>query len=53
MQEDFFKEQLQILNKAQKEVVEQIYGPIMVVAGPGTGKTQIIALRTANIILKS
>ena len=53
MQEDFFKEQLQILNKAQKDVVEQIYGPIMVVAGPGTGKTQIIALRTANIILKS
>jgi len=25
----------------------------MVVAGPGTGKTQIIALRTANIILES
>jgi DNA helicase-2/ATP-dependent DNA helicase PcrA len=25
----------------------------MVVAGPGTGKTQIIALRAANIILKA
>ncbi|MDR0771695.1 MAG: UvrD-helicase domain-containing protein [Candidatus Peribacteria bacterium] len=25
----------------------------MVVAGPGTGKTQIIGLRTANIILKT
>jgi len=25
----------------------------MVIAGPGTGKTQIIALRTANILLKT
>lgn len=53
MNEQFFKEQFGNLNEAQKQVVEEIYGQIMVVAWPGTGKTQIIALRTANIILKS
>lgn len=42
-----------MLNEAQKEAVETIYGPVMVVAWPGTGKTQIIGLRTANIILKA
>lgn len=40
------------LNEAQKEAVDSIYGPIMVVAGPWTWKTQIIWARTANIILK-
>ena len=49
----FFKENFEMLNDAQKQVVEQIYWPVMVVAGPWTGKTQIIALRTANIILKA
>ncbi len=53
MKEQFFKEQFNNLNDAQKQVVEEIYGQIMVVAWPWTGKTQIIALRTANIILKS
>ena len=38
------------LNKAQKEAVDTIDGPVMVVAGPGTGKTQVLALRIANII---
>jgi len=32
MQEDFFNENYKMLNDAQKEVVEQIYGPVMVVA---------------------
>jgi len=41
------------LNKEQLEAVNSIYWPIMVVAGPWTGKTQIIALRTANIIEKA
>gem|GEM_PF-568560 len=30
-----------------------MYGPVMVVAGPGTGKTQIIGLRVANILQKT
>ncbi|OGI84122.1 hypothetical protein A2997_01340 [Candidatus Nomurabacteria bacterium RIFCSPLOWO2_01_FULL_36_10b] len=38
------------LNKEQKEAVNTIEGPVMVVAGPGTGKTQVLALRIANIL---
>ena len=41
------------LNPAQKEAVENIEGPVMVVAGPGTGKTQILAARIANILIKT
>ena len=40
------------LNKAQKLAVDTIEGPVMVMAGPGTGKTQILSLRIA-IILKN
>lgn len=39
------------LNKEQKLAVDNVEGPVMVVAGPGTGKTQTIALRLANILL--
>jgi DNA helicase-2/ATP-dependent DNA helicase PcrA len=38
------------LNKAQKDAVDSIEGPIMVIAGPGTGKTTILTLRIANIL---
>ncbi len=38
------------LNKEQKRAVDTLDGPVMVVAGPGTGKTQTIALRIANIL---
>lgn len=38
------------LNQAQKQAVDAIEGPVMVVAGPGTGKTQILTLRIANIL---
>lgn len=38
------------LNKEQKKAVDLIDGPVMVIAGPGTGKTQILALRIANIL---
>lgn len=38
------------LNAEQKEAVDTIQGPIFVVAGPGTGKTQVLALRIANIL---
>lgn len=40
------------LNPEQKEAVTNIEGPVMVVAGPGTGKTQILTLRIANILLQ-
>lgn len=41
------------LNDAQKEAVDTIDGPILVVAGPGTGKTHLLTLRTANILQKT
>ena len=41
------------LNKAQKKAVDTVDGPVMVIAGPGTGKTQILTLRIANILLQT
>jgi DNA helicase-2/ATP-dependent DNA helicase PcrA len=38
------------LNKEQKKAVDTIEGPVMVVAGPGTGKTTILTFRIANIL---
>ncbi|MDD5469426.1 MAG: ATP-dependent DNA helicase [Candidatus Peribacteraceae bacterium] len=38
------------LNAVQKQAVDTIEGPVMVVAGPGTGKTEVLALRAANIL---
>ena len=38
------------LNDAQREAVECVEGPLLVVAGPGTGKTQLLSLRAANIL---
>lgn len=41
------------LNPEQKQAVDAIDGPVMVIAGPGTGKTQILATRIANILQKT
>ncbi|NBO57502.1 MAG: ATP-dependent helicase, partial [Chitinophagia bacterium] len=46
-----FEESYQSLNTAQKEAVVSIEGPVMVIAGPGTGKTQILAIRIGKILL--
>lgn len=51
--EDFktlFKEEYDKLNKQQKKAVDTVEGPVMVIAGPGTGKTQILSRRVANIL---
>ncbi len=48
-----FDEAYGSLNKAQKEAVDSVDGPVLVVAGPGTGKTQVLALRIANILQKT
>ena len=53
MKEKVFQEQYKKLNPEQKEAVDTVEGPVMVVAGPGTGKTQVLTLRVANILLKS
>ena len=39
------------LNEQQKKAVDTIEGPVMVIAGPGTGKTQILAARIGKILM--
>jgi DNA helicase II / ATP-dependent DNA helicase PcrA len=39
------------LNSAQREVVGHSNGPLLVVAGPGSGKTYSIVLRALNLLL--
>ncbi|MEX0918770.1 MAG: ATP-dependent DNA helicase [Candidatus Paceibacterota bacterium] len=51
--EEIFQKYYRQLNSAQKEAVDTIDGPVMVIAGPGTGKTQILTLRIANILLQT
>ncbi|MFH0776763.1 MAG: ATP-dependent helicase, partial [Patescibacteria group bacterium] len=48
-----FQLELEKLNPAQRQAVENIEGPLLIVAGPGTGKTQTLALRLANILKKT
>lgn len=45
-----FDEAYSSLNPEQKAAVDSIEGPMMVLAGPGTGKTQILTLRIARIL---
>lgn len=48
-----FEQGYSALNQQQKKAVDQIDGPVLVVAGPGTGKTQLLSLRVANILQKT
>lgn len=38
------------LNNNQRTAVDTIDGPVMVIAGPGTGKTELLSMRAANIL---
>ena len=46
-----FDEEYHRLNAEQRKAVDTIEGPVMVIAGPGTGKTQILAARIGKILL--
>lgn len=45
-----FEERYKLLNPKQREAVDLIDGPVMVIAGPGTGKTELLSMRVAHIL---
>lgn len=48
-----FGERYKLLNTAQRDAVDTIDGPVIVLAGPGTGKTELLSVRAANILQKT
>jgi DNA helicase-2/ATP-dependent DNA helicase PcrA len=48
-----FGAELARLNAAQRAAVDQLEGPVLVIAGPGTGKTHILAARIGRILLET
>jgi DNA helicase II / ATP-dependent DNA helicase PcrA len=46
MKNDFLKN----LNPAQRKAVEKVYGQVLVLAGPGTGKTHLLTARIAHLL---
>lgn len=48
-----FLKALEQLNENQLKAVNRIEGPVLVIAGPGTGKTQILAARIGKILLNT
>lgn len=45
-----FRQHYDRLNSEQKRAVDTIEGPLLVLAGPGTGKTQLLSVRAAKIL---
>ena len=39
-----------LLNEEQRAAVEYLDGPLLVLAGPGTGKTQLLSAKVAYIL---
>ena len=50
---DTYKARYGKLNDAQRQAVDTIDGPLLVIAGPGTGKTELLSMRAANILQKT
>jgi len=49
---DSFKRYYNNLNSSQKKAVDATEGPLLILAGPGTGKTELLSVRAANILRK-
>lgn len=45
-----FEEAYNQLNPEQRKAVDTLHGVVMVIAGPGSGKTQLLGVRIANIL---
>ena len=52
-QNETFQNSYENLNPEQRKAVNTIEGPVIVNAGPGTGKTQILANRIGKILLET
>ena len=48
-----FEKRYEQLNQEQKRAVDITDGPVMVIAGPGSGKTELLGMRVANILRKT
>lgn len=44
------KKEHETLNRAQQEAIAHTNGPLLIIAGPGSGKTFVLVLRALNIL---
>lgn len=50
MSQPVYTQRYQQLNEQQRRAVDHIDGPLLIIAGPGTGKTELLSMRAATIL---